>query len=285
VAAAPPTPPRGPPRLGSIHHVRGRDHLARRGTGRSPRATPTSMAQAGCSKTEAVGDLLRRPPRLETPFDRPCKVTVASQLVLLRPTSAGMSRPMRPRCPVACHAAIAGDLTAERGRWPAETSRDKAQALFGHKSPRQLLAFLDAEASTRHLATTSWELCCCRPPRCCNDQLRAGRAYGPHRRDRQAGRLAPTHGPADRPPPGGPGHAANSAPRRARGCWLPSLLAPLGSEGFELLEREEPSLVVDDTVLVTGQRVTAFEPGAPGTRPSSPVRGGWTRSSSTIRHS
>jgi len=25
VAAAPPTPPRGPPRLGSIHHVRGRD--------------------------------------------------------------------------------------------------------------------------------------------------------------------------------------------------------------------------------------------------------------------
>jgi len=125
-------------------------------------------------KTEAVGDLLRRPPRLETPFDRPCKVTVASQLVLLRPTSAGMSRPMRPRCPVACHAAIAGDLTAERGRWPAETSRDRAQALFGHKSPRQLLAFLDAEASTRHLATTSWELCCCSPPRCCNDQLRAG---------------------------------------------------------------------------------------------------------------
>jgi hypothetical protein len=132
------------------------------------------MAQAGCSKTEAVGDLLRRPPRLETPFDRPCKVTVASQLVLLRPTSAGMSRPMRPRCPVACHAAIAGDLTAERGRWPAETSRDRAQALFGHTSPRQLLAFLDAEASTRHLATTSWELCCCSPPRCCNDQLRAG---------------------------------------------------------------------------------------------------------------
>jgi hypothetical protein len=31
VAAAPPTPPRGPPRLGSIHHVRGRDRRVGRG--------------------------------------------------------------------------------------------------------------------------------------------------------------------------------------------------------------------------------------------------------------
>jgi 7,8-dihydropterin-6-yl-methyl-4-(beta-D-ribofuranosyl)aminobenzene 5'-phosphate synthase len=67
------------------------------------------------------------------------------------------------------------------------------------------------------------------------------------------------------------------APPQGEVFDLPTLSKrALAGEGFEVVERREPSLMVDGSVLITGEvdRTTEFEHGMPPSHQAS-IRGGW----------
>ena len=170
----------------------------------------------------------------------------AAAVLVLPPTRASRRASSRAGRPPTCCAPSTGSRASSRSRRPAGRPGSCSTRASARRHGRE-------HAPPRHLRSRH------------RHHRAQPRSLGSHDRDGRAGRAVAGAERARADPPGlleppqarapGPraGRAAHHQPRRARGA------------GFEIIEQQQPSFLLDGSVLITGEvdRTTEFEQGFP----------------------